>query len=41
MCHAQRQQVYDWIAAHRGSADSPQRLGEKVRAATGAQSAQP
>ena len=33
MCHAQREEAYDWIAAHGGSADSPQRLGEKVRAA--------
>ena len=35
MCHAQRQEAYDWIAEHGGSADSPQRLGEKVRAAQG------
>jgi cyanophycin synthetase len=33
MCHAQRQEVYDWIAEHGGTADSPQRLGEKVRQA--------
>ena len=33
MCHAQRQDVYDWIAEHGGEADTPQRLGEKVRAA--------
>ncbi len=32
MCHAERQDVYDWIAAHGGTADTPQRLGEKVRA---------
>jgi cyanophycin synthetase len=32
MCHAQRQEAYDWIAEHGGSTDSPQRLGEKVRA---------
>jgi cyanophycin synthetase len=33
MCHAERQAVYDWIAEHGGTADSPQRLGEKVRRA--------
>jgi cyanophycin synthetase len=33
MCHAQRQKAYDWIAEHGGTADSPHRLGEKVRAA--------
>ena len=33
MCHAQRQEAYDWIAEHGGSPDSPQRLGDKVRAA--------
>ncbi len=32
MCHAERQGAYDWIAEHGGSADTPQRLGEKVRA---------
>jgi cyanophycin synthetase len=32
MCHAERQGAYDWIEAHGGSADTPQRLGEKVRA---------
>jgi cyanophycin synthetase len=32
MCHAERQEVYDWIAGHGGSADSPQDLGRKVRA---------
>jgi cyanophycin synthetase len=36
MCHAQRQEAYDWIAEHGGSTDSPQRLGEKVRAALSA-----
>jgi cyanophycin synthetase len=35
MCHAQRQEAYDWIAEHGGTADSPQRLREKVRAAQG------
>jgi cyanophycin synthetase len=33
MCHAQREEAYDWIAGRGGSADSPRRLGEKVRAA--------
>jgi cyanophycin synthetase len=36
MCHAQRQEAYDWIAEHGGSTDSPQRLGEKVRMALSA-----
>jgi cyanophycin synthetase len=36
MCHAERQAAYDWIAEHGGSTDSPQRLGEKVRAALSA-----
>jgi cyanophycin synthetase len=33
MCHAQRQEAYDWIAEHGGTSDTPERLGEKVRAA--------
>jgi cyanophycin synthetase len=33
MCHAERQEVYDWIAAAGGSADSPDDLAGKVRAA--------
>ena len=33
MCHAEREDVYDWIAAHGGTGDTPERLGEKVRAA--------
>jgi hypothetical protein len=33
MCHADRQGVYDWIAGRGGTADSPETLGEKVRAA--------
>jgi cyanophycin synthetase len=33
MCHAERQEVYDWISEHGGTADTPERLGEKVRAA--------
>ena len=32
MCHAQREEVYEWIAAHGGSSDDPVRLGAKVRA---------
>lgn len=35
MCHAERQGVYDWIAAHGGSPDTPEQLGAKVRAAQG------
>ena len=33
MCHAERQEAYDWIAGHGGTPDSPETLGEKVRAA--------
>jgi cyanophycin synthetase len=33
MCHAERQEVYDWIAGRGGTGDTPERLGEKVRAA--------
>jgi cyanophycin synthetase len=36
MCHAERQEAYDWIAEHGGGVDSPQRLGEKVKAALSA-----
>ena len=36
MCHAQRQEVYAWIEQHGGTPDSPEDLGAKVRAATGA-----
>jgi cyanophycin synthetase len=35
MCHAERPQVYDWIAGHGGTADTPEQLGRKVRAAAG------
>jgi cyanophycin synthetase len=35
MCHAQRAEVYDWLADHGGTGDTPQQLGEKVRAARG------
>ena len=35
MCHAERQEAYDWIAAHGGTPDSPQTLAAKVRAAHG------
>ena len=34
MCHAERESVYDWLAAHGGTADSPEVLGDKVRAAS-------
>lgn len=34
MCHAERQEAYDWIAAHGGVADSPEQLAAKVRAAS-------
>ena len=33
MCHAERQEVYDWIAASGGTPDSPDDLAGKVRAA--------
>jgi cyanophycin synthetase len=36
MCHAERREVYDWIAEHGGTPDSPQQLGAKVRRAAGA-----
>jgi cyanophycin synthetase len=39
MCHAERQQVYDWIAEHGGAADTPEELAGKVRAARAAQPA--
>ena len=32
MCHAERQEAYDWIAGHGGTPDSPETLREKVRA---------
>jgi len=35
MCHAQRQEAYDWIAEHGGTPDSPETLAAKVRAAAG------
>jgi cyanophycin synthetase len=31
MCHAERQAVYDWIAGHGGTSDTPEQLGAKVR----------
>ncbi len=34
MCHAERQEAYDWIAAHGGTPDSPEVLAAKVRAAS-------
>lgn len=33
MCHAERQEAYDWIAEHDGTPDSPEILARKVRAA--------
>jgi len=35
MCHAERQGVYDWLADHGGTSDSPETLAAKVRAASG------
>lgn len=35
MCHAERQEAYDWIAEHGGTPDSPETLSQKVRAAQG------
>jgi cyanophycin synthetase len=35
MCHAERQEAYDWIAQHGGTADAPRTLAAKVRRATG------
>ena len=34
MCHAERQEAYDWIAKHGGTPDDPQTLAAKVRAAS-------
>jgi hypothetical protein len=34
MTHAQREEVYAWIAEHGGTPDSPEALGTKVRSAT-------
>jgi cyanophycin synthetase len=31
MCHAERQEAYDWIAAHGGTPDGPETLLRKVR----------
>jgi cyanophycin synthetase len=33
MCHAERQEAYDWIAEHGGTTDDPQTLAAKVRTA--------
>jgi cyanophycin synthetase len=33
MCHAERQEVYDWIAAQGGTPDDPHVLADKVRTA--------
>ena len=35
MCHAEREEVYDWIARHGGTADAPRTLAAKVRRAAG------
>jgi cyanophycin synthetase len=35
MCHAERQEAYDWIAEHGGTADAPGTLAAKVRRAAG------
>ncbi len=36
MCHAERAAVYDWLAGHGGTPDSPETLRAKVKAAQGA-----
>jgi cyanophycin synthetase len=33
MCHAERQEVYDWLAEHGGTPDGPETLRDKVKAA--------
>ena len=35
MCHAEREEVYAWLAAHGGTPDSPETLAAKVRQASG------
>ena len=35
MCHAERRECYAWIAGRAGTADSPEALADKVRAARG------
>jgi cyanophycin synthetase len=35
MCHAERQEVYDWLASQGATPDSPEQLREKVRRAAG------
>ncbi len=34
MCHAERQQVYDWLAAQGATPDTPEQLRSKVRSAS-------
>ena len=34
MCHAERQEVYDWLADHGCTVDTPEILRDKVRAAS-------
>jgi cyanophycin synthetase len=36
MCHAEREEVYDWIAEQGGTPDHPEMLVAKVREAAGA-----
>ena len=33
MCHAQRQQVYDWLTTQGATADTPEQLRSKVQRA--------
>ena len=33
MCHAERQAVYDWLAEHGGTPDTPEILATRSRAA--------
>ena len=35
MCHAERQEVYDWLASQDATPDTPEQLREKVRRAAG------
>jgi cyanophycin synthetase len=35
MCHAEREEVYAWLAEHGATPDSPEELADKVRAARG------
>ena len=33
MCHAEREEVYAWLAEHGGTPDSPETLRDKVKVA--------